>query len=274
MSPLPPPRGQDDTTAFFDEVSSIQGSIRQFSSLVQQISDAQSRSLNAISGSDTARTQLESLFEETRVLSNKTKDRIRELERRARGDAQWNQAQLLREKFKAAVEGFQVAERDHRQKQRDRIARQVRIVRPDATPEEVKAVAESGDVQVFQQELLNSNRYGDSRAAYREVQARHEDIQNIERTLLELGQLFQDLAYAVERQDEQVKVIKQNAYETDKNIEAGNEQMDKAIRSARNARRMKWICFWITVVVVSIVVLILVVYFLVIAKQASAVTNA
>lgn len=40
---------------------------------------------------------------------------------------------------------------------------------------------------------MNSNRYGESRAAYREVQERHEDIKRIESTLAELAQLFNDV---------------------------------------------------------------------------------
>lgn len=39
---------------------------------------------------------------------------------------------------------------------------------------------------------MSSNRYGESRAAYREVQERHEDIKRIEKTLTELAQLFND----------------------------------------------------------------------------------
>ena len=43
---------------------------------------------------------------------------------------------------------------------------------------------------------MNSNRYGESRAAYREVQERHEDIKRIEQTLTELAQLFNDVSMA------------------------------------------------------------------------------
>ena len=42
-------------------------------------------------------------------------------------------------------------------------------------------------------QLMNSNRYGEARTAYREVQERHEDIKKIERTLTELAQLFNDV---------------------------------------------------------------------------------
>jgi len=44
---------------------------------------------------------------------------------------------------------------------------------------------------------MNSNRYGESRAAYREVQERHEDIKRIERTMVELAQLFNDVRFYV-----------------------------------------------------------------------------
>jgi len=87
-------------------------------------------------------------------------------------------------------------------------------VKPDATPEEVRAVVEDDQGgQIFSQavritlcfwlfdvfltlyQLMNSNRYGESRAAYREVQERHEDIKRIERTIAELAQLFNDVRF-------------------------------------------------------------------------------
>ena len=40
---------------------------------------------------------------------------------------------------------------------------------------------------------MSSTRYGESRAAYREVQERHEDIRKIENTLVELAQMFNDV---------------------------------------------------------------------------------
>jgi syntaxin 1B/2/3 len=40
-----------------------------------------------------------------------------------------------------------------------------------------------------------NSRYTDSRAAYREVQERHEDIKRIEKTIAELAQLFSDVCF-------------------------------------------------------------------------------
>ena len=68
-------------------------------------------------------------------------------------------------------------------------------VKPDASPDEVKAVVDDDQGgQIFSQALMNSNRYGEARSAYREVQERHTDIQRIENTLEELAQLFNDVS--------------------------------------------------------------------------------
>ena len=47
---------------------------------------------------------------------------------------------------------------------------------------------------IDESQLLNSNRYGEARTAYREVQERHEDIKRIEKTITELAQLFNDVS--------------------------------------------------------------------------------
>jgi len=44
-----------------------------------------------------------------------------------------------------------------------------------------------------------NSRYTESRAAYREVQERHEDIKRIEKTLGELAQLFNDVSLVLLR---------------------------------------------------------------------------
>lgn len=90
------------------------------------------------------------------------------------------------------------------------------IVKPDASPEEVKAVVNDDQGgEIFSQavsillnevvvlilmcisQLLNSNRYGEARTAYREVQERHEDIKRIEKTITELAQLFNDVSWRI-----------------------------------------------------------------------------
>ena len=70
-------------------------------------------------------------------------------------------------------------------------------------------------------QLLSSNRHGQANSAYREVQARHEDIQRIEQTLTELAQLFNDMAMMIEQQDETIVEAETQAAAVHKDMEDG-----------------------------------------------------
>ena len=89
------------------------------------------------------------------------------------------------------------------------------------------------------------------------VRARHNDIQQIERTLIELNKLFEDLAEAVVIQEPMVQQAEQHTENVKNDTEAGNVHLDKGIASARRARRMKWWCFWIVVIICCILALVL-----------------
>ena len=92
---------------------------------------------------------------------------------------------------------------------------------------------------------MTSNRRGQAQSALRAVEGRHEAIQKIERQMIELAQLFQDMEAAVVQQEPAVEIIDQKAEDTQMNIGKGNEQLDQAVVKARSARRKKWICLGI-----------------------------
>lgn len=87
------------------------------------------------------------------------------------------------------------------------------------------------------------------------VRARHNDILRIEKTLMELHQLFQDLAEQVEIQQEAVQRTEEQTENVKTDTEAANVQLGKGIKHARNARRLKW-CLLIFAIIVIIVIAI------------------
>jgi len=253
--------------AFYAEVSSIQDGISDFSSNVARIGEYHSRLLN--STDETANqqnsAQLDELVERTRELSNSLKQRIQSLEAAPAGRPQdarirKNQTGVLRSKFVEVLQGYQTVERDYRAKYKQRVERQFKIVKPDATPDEVSAVVNdtqgAGD-QVFAQALSSSTRYGESRAAYREVQDRHQDIRRIEQTLTELAQMFSDMSEMVAQQDENIAQIDTTAAGVESQMEGGLKSTEKAVKSARSARRKRWICFILFLVIIAILALVL-----------------
>lgn len=250
----------DTMAPFYDEISSIQDNIRLFNENISRISDLHARSLNNTDDAAAARNnqQLEELVSETSALSTTLKRRIQSLERQGgsarEAQIKKQQTALVKSKFVEAIQNYQQVEQQFRQKHKQRMERQFRIVKPDATPEEIRAVVDDDQGgQIFSQALMNSNRYGESRAAYREVQERHEDIKRIERTMAELAQLFNDMSIMVEQQDETINVIEAQATEVEKDVETGLGYTEKAVTSARSARRKRWICFFIFLLILVIV---------------------
>lgn len=250
------PAGGDSMTAFYSEISSIQDSLRTFSDNVSRINDLHQRSLNNTDEAAAQRNtaQLEEFVDDTRALSATLKRRINALERQGGADRDGQirkqQTALVKSKFVEAIQQYQSVEKSFRSKYKQRMERQFRIVKPDASEAEVAAVVndENGG-QVFSQALMNSNRYGESRAAYREVQERHEDIKKIETTIAELAQLFNDMSVLVEQQDETINTIETTAATVEKDTEVGLGYTDKAVDSARAARKKRWICFFIILIV-------------------------
>ncbi|KAJ6630682.1 t-SNARE [Mycena sp. CBHHK59/15] len=252
--------GGDSMSAFYTEISSLQDSLRTFNDNVARISDLHSRSLN---NTDDAAAQqnaahLDELVEDTSALSATLKRRIKALEKQGGsgrdGQIRKQQTALVKSKFVEAIQNYQTVEQQYRSKYKQRMERQFKIVKPDASPEEVRAVVnDENNGQIFSQALMNSNRYGESRAAYREVQERHEDIKRIEKTLGELAQLFNDMSVLVEQQDETIQVIETQAAGVEKDTEVGLGYTEKAVESARAARKKRWICFFICLVILIIV---------------------
>jgi syntaxin 1B/2/3 len=125
-------------------------------SSIQQISTLHQRALSSPDSSSSA--QLESLVTQTQLKNTQIRDSIKYLE----GDAaktsdstkgvKLTQAKNLKNEFERELGGYQEEELQYRNRYREQIARQYRIVNPDATEDEVKEASEAdwGSEGVFQ----------------------------------------------------------------------------------------------------------------------------
>jgi len=259
------PTPLSDLPAFLAEDTAIQEGIQQLRNNVSQISSSRIRSLNAIDDlSQAESTRIDSLTAQTRNLIHDLKERIRRLENAPIiQDAQMrnNRIKVLRTKFLEALQDYQREEQEGRLKSRQRVERQLKIAKPDATPEEVAAAVDGGGQQIFAQALSASTRYGESRAAYREVQERQHDLQKVEQTLTELAQLFSDLGTWVEQQDVVITNVETTAQEVNKDTEMAAVNTAIAVKHARAYRKKRWICFIIFIIILCVLAIILGVVF-------------
>ena len=98
---------------------------------------------------------------------------------------------------------------------------------------------------------MTSTRHGEARSALREVQSRHQDIQKIERTITELAQLFNEMSIMIEVQESAIDNIETKAQETETQMESGLQATEQAVVKARSARRKKWYCIGLIVLIIG-----------------------
>lgn len=156
-------------------------------------------------------------------------------------------------RLKATINKYQVLEADFRKDSQAAAERQYRIVRPDATDDEVRQAVEDPDAPIFQQALMSSDRRGQAQSSLRNVKERHEAIKKIERQMEELAQLFIDLDTIVQQQEPLVANIEQKGEEIHDNVVQANTEIGGAIEKARARNRKKWWCLLIVVIIIIII---------------------
>jgi syntaxin 1B/2/3 len=257
MTPLNGSSGARDPNAILNECREIDRGIDSIERNLERLRFLQTRAIDdpdASQGTQTNR-EIDALSSETMTLYRNFGARIKAIKQQRESGDPRNKPQVgkVDRKLKAAINEYQQVESDFRKRLSEQMARQYRIVRPEASEAEVReAIEDTSNNQVFSQALLQSNRRGQAQSALRAVQGRHEAIQKIERQMIELAQLFQDVEAAVIQHEPAVVEIEQKAEATNENVGKANVEIDGAISKARSRRRKQWWCLGIIVLILII----------------------
>ena len=142
---------------FLARIESIRSSIATLTAHISQIATLHQRALSSPDSGSSA--ELEHKVTQTQILNTQIKDQIKRLELDAgktpdAGLKRMKDTQVggLKRGFKNQLENYQQEESEYRQRYREQIARQYRIVNPEATDAEVNeaAIADWGNEGVFQ----------------------------------------------------------------------------------------------------------------------------
>lgn len=79
--------------------------------------------------------------------------------------------------------------------------------------------------------------------------------------MIELKELFDDLAAAVEVQEPMVQQAEEQTHKVTEDQKAADQQLDRAAKHARSRRKLKWIMFGIVVAIIVVIALVLGLYF-------------
>lgn len=243
------PFSDTNPNAALEEISEINRGIDDIQSNLRDLRMLQQRSLDDADSSASSSTNrdLERLNADTMANYRRLTQRVRELKSNPYNQQKFGQqVRRVDTRLKDAIREYQQVESSFRKKTEEQMARQYRIVRPDATEDEVKAaVNDQTGGQIFQQALEQSSRRGQAMSVRNAVRDRHAQLQQIERQMIELAQLFQDMDTLVMQQDVAVANIEQKGEEVVENLDKGNVEIGTAVNTARATRKKKWICLGI-----------------------------
>ena len=146
------------TNDFLNRIAQLRNEVGTVSDNVNAISSLHQRAL-AESDAGLSAQQLERIMTETQAINRGIRDQLKFLATDAANTQEAGaratkdkQVKAMSELFKSELRKYQEAEQAYQQRYRDQIARQYRIVNPDATEEEVRQAAEAdwGNEGVFQ----------------------------------------------------------------------------------------------------------------------------
>eukprot|EP01132_Coremiostelium_polycephalum_P002037 gene2037-2507_t len=165
-----------------------------------------------------------------------------------------NMQNTLTQKFIEMMREYQEIQNSYKNKYKEKIERQYRIVKPDATPEEIQSAMESGDPKkLFAETILYTHLHTQAKNALAYIQDRHNDIIKLEQSIAELHRLFNDMAILVQTQGEILNQIQANVDSTVINTGEGVKNLDDAIKYQKKSRKKMYILLCIIVIVLAAV---------------------
>jgi syntaxin 1B/2/3 len=139
---------------FLARVEAVKAEIRNLTANISEIGTIHQRLLNDTNS--TQSTQLENIVSQTQILNTRIKDQIKQLETDAaksnKNQTKDSQIRTLKSNFKTQLEDYQREENNYRQRYKEQISRNYRIVNPEASEQEVREAADAdwGNEGVFQ----------------------------------------------------------------------------------------------------------------------------
>ncbi|CAM8982864.1 unnamed protein product [Rhodiola kirilowii] len=123
-----------------------------------------------------------------------------------------------------------------------------------ADEEMIENLIASGESENFLLKAIQEQGRGQILDTISEIQERHDAVKEIEKNLIELHQVFLDMAALVEAQGQQLNDIESHVAHASSFVRRGTDHLQDAVEYQRSSR--KWYCYAVLLVIVIIIVLL------------------
>lgn len=154
------------------------------------------------------------------------------------------------------MKAYQAAQQKYKTDIRKKVKRQVQIVNPEATDEDVDKVmrSEGGRDALYKQQILEGGVNDQVKQAYTKVAGKYQDVLTLEQSVAELHQMFLDFALLTEQQGELLDQIEYQVREAGDYVEDANVDVYESIEYQKKIRKKQ--CCIILIVVIATVILL------------------
>ncbi|KAH8854282.1 Syntaxin-1A isoform 1 [Schistosoma japonicum] len=194
---------------FFSQVEEIRNLIERVQSLVDDVKNKHSDILSSPNQDEATKAQLEDAMAEIKTIAHKVRAKLKQMEMnieydensdRTSADLRIRKTQYstISRNFIEVMTDYNKAQVAFRDACKNRIKRQMEIAERKISNEELEDMLESGNPAIFTQEIMTDTQQAKQSLA--DIEARHQDIMKLEKSIKELHDMFMDMAMLVESQ--------------------------------------------------------------------------
>uniref|UniRef100_A0AAZ3PSR5 t-SNARE coiled-coil homology domain-containing protein n=1 Tax=Oncorhynchus tshawytscha TaxID=74940 RepID=A0AAZ3PSR5_ONCTS len=239
-------REEKENDAFFKKVQEIREGLETLKKVVSDLENKQKTVLGVALPEDGMKRELQTLREQIKTMAMQIQKKLKIIEPKKGEDdgkyipinlrMQRAQHGVLSREFVELMGHCNTIQASYRDRNVERIQRQLRITGTNVTDEELDVMLESGQTDVFTQNILIDAKA--TKQALNEIESRHDEILKLERSIRDLHDMFQYLAMEVEAQGEMVNRIEANVLNSTDYVQKAVVETEKAATYQNKARKV------------------------------------
>ncbi|XP_071723212.1 syntaxin-132-like [Rutidosis leptorrhynchoides] len=257
--------------SFNKQVQEVEKQVDKLSSLLKKLKDAneESKTVTKASAMKAIKKRMEKDIDEVGKIARNVKARIEAINKENLASRQkpgcekgtsidrsrMNITNAVAKRFKDLMTEFQTLRQRIQDEYREVVERRVITVtgtRPDE--ETIDHLIETGNSeQIFQKAMQEQGR-GQIINTVEEIQERHDAVIEIEKKLLDLQQIYLDMAVLVEAQGEILDNIESQVSNAVTSVQSGTTALQTAKKLQKNSR--KWMCIAIIILLIIVAVIV------------------
>ncbi|ELR24792.1 syntaxin protein, putative [Acanthamoeba castellanii str. Neff] len=269
------PAADEESTAelndFFSQVEEIKEAMAQITENIATMKGLYSKLLTATSTEDAqelrqevgeVRSSTDKIAQQMRIKMKKMRKENDDFEKSHDNDPSLvkirsNMHGTLVRKFLDLMQEYQAMLTKYDKKFRDKAYKEVQIVAPDASPEDIDEVLESGEEAIFQKHIMEDRKHAKAKQTLDYLKEKHNDLLALEKSITELNQLFMDMAILVETQGDLIDQIEFSVMNSKAFTEKAVVTLQETAKIVTNTRKKK-VCIVITVILIILLIVVVI----------------